>query len=114
MHLKVFLNLKSPKKSLSSGQIYKKKTKKPKKTHWVGLFFKKPGFFQPCLEHLVGYDAGRVLQALHQLGQQQAVALPSDTSCTQCTTTNYSWQCCGSGDPVPVFSAHSFMYKKSQ
>jgi hypothetical protein len=79
-----------------SGQIYKKnkkkqktqktqktqkKTKNPKKTHGVGLFLKSPGFFQPCLEHLVGDDAGRVLQALHQLGQQQAVALPSDTSC---------------------------------
>jgi hypothetical protein len=54
MHLKVFLKLKKTLKTLSSGQIYFKKTqktqekqkkqKKTQKTHWAG-FFKKPGFF---------------------------------------------------------------------
>ena len=54
MHLKVFLKLKKPKKTLSSGQIYKKdkktkkkqkKNKKPPKNHWAGFFFLKTGFF---------------------------------------------------------------------
>jgi hypothetical protein len=56
MHLKVFVKLKKPLKTLSSGQKTQKKpkkpknpkkTKKPKKTHWAGFFLKKPGFFQP-------------------------------------------------------------------
>jgi hypothetical protein len=50
MHLKVFLKLKKTLKTLSFGQIYKKKQKTPKnppqkktkKTHWAG-------FFQLCL-----------------------------------------------------------------
>ncbi len=46
MHLKVFLKLKKPLKTLSSGQIYEKK---PKKTTGLG-FLKNPGFFQPCFK----------------------------------------------------------------
>ncbi len=54
MYLKVFLKLKKTLKTLSSGQIYEKKTKNPKKTktqktHWDG-FFLSPGFFQPCFK----------------------------------------------------------------
>jgi hypothetical protein len=51
MHLKVFVKLKKPLKTLSSGQKNPKKTKKtkkkPKKTHWAGFLKKKTGFFQP-------------------------------------------------------------------
>jgi hypothetical protein len=42
MHPKVFVKLKKTLKTLSSGQ---KTQKNPKKTHWAGFFFKKPGFF---------------------------------------------------------------------
>jgi hypothetical protein len=53
MHSKVFLKLRKPLKTLSSGQIYKKpkKTQTPpqKKKNTTGLFFFiNPGFFQPC------------------------------------------------------------------
>ncbi len=48
MHLKVFLKLKKPLKTLSSGQIYKKKPKKPKNTHWVGFFFLTRVFSNPA------------------------------------------------------------------
>jgi hypothetical protein len=43
MHLKVFLKLEKTQKTLFSGQIYEKKSKKPKKiqktqkTHWAGF-----------------------------------------------------------------------------
>jgi hypothetical protein len=42
MHLKVFLKLKKPLKTHSSGRIYKKKTKK---NHWAGFFYFKKRFF---------------------------------------------------------------------
>jgi hypothetical protein len=49
MHLKVFLKLKkSPKNSL----FWTKKQKNTKK-HTELVFFKNPGFFQPCLELLL-------------------------------------------------------------
>jgi hypothetical protein len=62
MHLKVFVKLKKPLKTLSSGQKNPKKNQKnpkkpqknqknPKKTHWAGFFFKKPGFF-PTLQQV--------------------------------------------------------------
>ena len=56
MHLKVgILETQKTLKTLSSGQIYKKKTYKTQKktqknAHWAGFLKKNPGFFQPWLE----------------------------------------------------------------
>jgi hypothetical protein len=53
MQPKIFVKLKKTLKTLSSGQKTQKnpkKTQKPKKTHWAGFFFKKPGFFPTLSE----------------------------------------------------------------
>jgi hypothetical protein len=55
MHLKVILETEKTLKTLSSGQLYKKKLKnpqkkqknpkKPRKTHWAKFFFRKTRVF---------------------------------------------------------------------
>jgi hypothetical protein len=47
MHPKVFVKLKKPLKTLSSGQKHPKNPKKPEKTHWAGLFKKNRVFSNP-------------------------------------------------------------------
>jgi hypothetical protein len=54
MHLKVFLKLKKTLKTLSSGQIYKKKPKKPKKNN-----NKKPTGLVFFLNRVFSNPAGR-------------------------------------------------------
>jgi hypothetical protein len=82
MHLKVFMKLKKPLKTLSSGQKNPKKPqktqknpknpKKPKKTQknplgWV--FFKKPGFFPTLLIRAAGSGSAYKLRIRIQEGK---------------------------------------------
>jgi hypothetical protein len=53
MHLIVFLKRKKTLKHSILGKKNPKKTKKTKKNHWAGFFFKKTGFF-PTLPEGVG------------------------------------------------------------
>jgi hypothetical protein len=42
-------NPKNPKKIQKTQKTQKTPKNQKKKTHWAGFFFKKPGFFQPCV-----------------------------------------------------------------